>query len=75
MERYRNLSGDSGVYAFETGSDYIVVQFIKGGSYLYTYRSAGRANIEQMKALAGRGAGLGTFINRNVSKSYEQKIG
>jgi len=74
MERYRNLSGDSGVYAFETSSDYIVVEFIKGGTYLYTYGSAGRDKIEQMKILAQRGAGLGTFINKNARKLYKRKI-
>lgn len=27
MERYRNLGGNSGVYAYEIGSNYIKVQF------------------------------------------------
>ncbi len=29
MQLYRNLSGDSGVLAYEIGADYIKVQFVK----------------------------------------------
>ena len=74
MEIYKNLSGDSGVHAFQIGADFIIVGFKKGGTYRYSYRSAGRRNIEQMKTLARRGQGLGTFINRYVKKEYERKI-
>lgn len=73
MERYKNWGGNSGVFAFTNGADYIVVQFIKGGTYRYSYRSAGRENIEQMKALAAQGQGLGTFINKYVRNAYESK--
>src|SRR5688572_3400968 len=73
MERYRNLSGDSGVSAFEIGVDFIVVEFRKGGPYFYSYRSAGRTKVEQMKVLARKGQGLGTFINKYVKHKYERK--
>lgn len=52
MQPYRNLAGDSGVVAYETGADFIRVRFIGGDTYLYTYRSAGARNVEQMKLLA-----------------------
>jgi hypothetical protein len=74
MKRYKNLSGDSGVVAYETGSDSIKVEFADGGLYLYTYASAGAANIEQMKALAASGKGLATFIVRNVREAYAAKL-
>jgi hypothetical protein len=73
MERYRNLSGNSGVKAYEIGSDYIRVQFSGGTVYTYTYASAGSHNIETMKMLAIGGQGLGTFINRNVRGRYTAK--
>jgi hypothetical protein len=71
MERYKNLTGDSGVHSFEIGVDYIIVQFNQGRPYTYTYRSAGGNNIEQMKAFAKAGRGLGTFINKYVRNKYE----
>ncbi len=73
MERYRNLGGDSGVAAFETGPDFIRVQFKDGAVYLYTYASAGPQNIEHMKQLAERGQGLNSFINTTVRKAYARK--
>ena len=73
MERYKNLSGDSGVAAYEIGPDFIRVQFTDGAVYLYTYASAGSHNIEQMKQLARKGQGLNTFINTTVRKLYARK--
>lgn len=73
MERYRNIGGDSGVYAFEIGSDYIKVQFSDGAIYLYNYSSTGSYKIEQMKNLARSGNGLNSFINTIVRKNYALK--
>lgn len=74
MERYANLGGDSGVTHYEIGDDSIIVEFRDGGMYLYTYASAGRSNIDQMKSLAQRGEGLNEFINRYVRKRYARKL-
>ena len=74
MERYRNRGGDSGVVAYEIGPDSITVMFSDGSIYLYTYQSAGSANIEHMKRLAIDGEGLNNFINRCVKKSYARKL-
>ncbi|BCW94642.1 MAG: hypothetical protein WHS44_10080 [Fimbriimonadales bacterium] len=73
MERYADLSGQSGVAAYEIGDDYIRVQFKDGSVYLYTYESAGREHIETMKALACKGEGLNGYINRCVRKRYARK--
>lgn len=73
MERYRDIDGDSGVAGYETGPDFIRVQFTTGAVYLYTYASAGAQNIEQMKRLAVAGDGLNSFINRHVRKLYARK--
>jgi len=72
MERYKNLGGDSGIFAYEIGSDYIRIQFDDGSVYLYTYSSAGSHNIDEMKKLAKRGRGLHSFINNNVRYKYER---
>ncbi len=66
MELYGNRSGDSGVQAFELGSDFIEIQF-KGKSrrYRYTSREIGVDDLERMKNLAIAGKGLATFINQN----------
>jgi hypothetical protein len=74
MLRYKNLNGNSGVHAYEIGIDQIVVQFTDGSSYLYDYKSSGSGNVEQMKTLAKKGHGLGTFINKYVGKKFARKF-
>ena len=74
MERYRNRGGDSGIVTYEIGPDSITVKFSDRSVYLYTYQSAGRANIERMKRLAIAGEGLNSFINRCVRKDYASKL-
>ncbi len=74
MEIYANLSGDSGVSAYQIGSDSIWVEFTSGSLYEYTYSSAGAGNIETMKSLAIAGCGLCSFIQRNVRENYARKI-
>ena len=73
MEKYRNIAGNSGVSAYEIGSDYITIQFSDDSVYRYTYASAGKDNVERMKGLAEAGQGLNTFISTTVSKLYERK--
>ena len=63
LQPYANLSGNSGVTAFEAGSDHIRVEFQHGRAYLYTYASIGRENVERMKELALAGEALATFIS------------
>ena len=73
MERYKNLSGTSGVAAYELGPDFIKVQFVDGAIYLYTASSTGSRQVTQMKTLARRGRGLSTFISTTVRDAYARK--
>lgn len=73
MERYANLSGNSGVVAYQTGADSITVEFANGQKYLYNYQSAGRANVETMKKLAAQGQGLSGFISTTVGNGYAER--
>jgi hypothetical protein len=74
MQRYKNLSGDSGVVSYELGPGAIAVEFSNGDVYVYTNRSAGKSNIAQMQKLAQEGCGLSTFISQNVHDRFEQKL-
>ncbi len=74
MTRYRNLSGNSGVYAYESGNDNIVVQFNDGATYLYNYSIPGSSDVENMKRLALNGSGLNSYISTNVRKRYASKL-
>jgi hypothetical protein len=67
MEKYKNASRNSGVLAYEIGTDWIKVKFILGREvYNYSYNKAGKHHVEEMKILAQRGKGLATYINKNV---------
>ena len=74
MERYANLSRNSGVVAYEIAADSITVKFIDGNKYLYTNDSAGADNVDHMKQLALRGEGLSGFISATVRDRYARKF-
>jgi len=72
MEVYKNRSRKSSVYAFVIGDDFIAVQFSTNGKvYRYSYRKAGRDNVETMKRLARLGMGLNTYIKNSANNSYD----
>ena len=74
MERYKNLSGESGVVAYELLPSAIVVQFNNGWQYEYTERSAGAPAVATMHQLARAGRGLSGFISMNVRDAYARKF-
>ena len=62
MSRYANLSGRSGVVAYEIHRGSIVVEFQGGERYAYTASSAGANAVAEMQRLARAGRGLSTYI-------------
>jgi hypothetical protein len=62
MQAYANLSGKSGVQAFEIRKDGIVVRFVGGGTYVYDRNIPGSAHVDAMKRLALAGRGLARYI-------------
>ena len=74
MQRYKNLSGESGVSAYEIGDRSITVRFAGGERYLYTDQSAGAGNIAEMQRLATLGSGLSTYISQVIRDRYERKL-
>ncbi len=71
MERYSNRRGNSPITHFQRGEEKIIVWFNNGKSYSYSYRSAGKHNVDQMKLLAQRGSGLSAYITKNVRFRYD----
>lgn len=74
MNVYRNVSGNSGVYAYTSDVTSITVQFKTGAIYKYTYASAGSSKIEQMKRLAVQGHGLNGYIMNYAKTAYAAKL-
>jgi hypothetical protein len=74
MKPYKNLSGDSGIVAYEYERDWIRVRFLSGEDYTYFRQGIGAANLTTMKGLADAGKGLATFINTHpkVRKGYSE---
>ena len=74
MKRYKDITGRSGVTAYETGPDNICVEFNSDAVYVYTYASAGKRVVERMKKLAVAGKGLSTYISQKVKEKFESKL-
>src|SRR5262245_25318343 len=70
---YANVGGTSSVRAYAVADDRITVRFSDGTVYVYSYSSAGKANVERAKRLAYAGIGLNSWIVRGMRKSYESK--
>lgn len=74
MKTYKNLSGDSGVVAYETGKSFIKIKFEgESGIYTYDYKRPGKEQVEEMKRLAVKGQGLSTFISQEVRTNFSSK--
>jgi hypothetical protein len=75
MKRYENLSGKSGIEAYEIGDDFIAVRFNTGTVYWYTDASVGASHVAAMARLARSGRGLSTYISRHddVKDNYARK--
>lgn len=74
MKTYRNLSGNSGVAAYEIGKTFIKIKFSgESGIYIYDYKMPGKAVVEHMKSLALKGLGLSTYISQEVRNNFSRK--
>lgn len=68
---YKSASGkQSGVKSFYPGNDHIIVRFLNGETYKYSYLSCGSGHVEKMKKLAARQRGLSTYISQH-KPAYE----
>lgn len=74
MTLYRCSNGNSGVYSYDIGLDYIEVEYKDENPsiYRYSYKSAGKEKVEKMKELAQNGYGLNSFINKNARGLQEK---
>lgn len=73
MERYRNLSGKSGVVSYEIIEGGIKVKFQDGAIYLYNNVKPGSVIVQKMIDLARSGTGLNSYISKVVKKSFYRK--
>ena len=71
MVQYKNLNRNSAVESYEISNNYINVKFYNSNKvYTYSYQSANRQHIENMKILAIKGQGLNSYINKYVRNLY-----
>ncbi|MCD6017665.1 MAG: hypothetical protein K0S53_786 [Bacteroidetes bacterium] len=66
MEKYKNIRGTSGVYAYEIADESITIQFNTGALYLYNNSKPGKRHVDMMKRLAVNGSGLNSLISSEV---------
>ena len=74
MEKYKNLSGKSGIDEYHISDTAIKIKFINSPVlYIYSYRRPGQQYVDKMKQLAISGSGLATYISQNIKKNYDYK--
>ena len=73
MLLYKNLSGDSGIKAFEIGDDYIIVEFTNGEHYMYTNEITSKTEVDRMKELAIAGQGLNSMLAKRPYHKHAKK--
>ena len=72
MERYKNLSHNSGISHYVIGKDFIKIKFNEESAiYIYNHVLNGQKHIETMKKLAVKGKGLSAYIAQHPEvKNY-----
>jgi len=74
MKPYKNMSGNSGILAYEGGPDFIKVKFSDGEVYRYDHSHPGKMHVENMKFLAALGKGLATYISKYIKTNFAEKL-
>jgi hypothetical protein len=74
MTPYKDLTGRSGIEAYEIRERSIVIRFKHAGSYIYNYDNPGPEEVEHMKRLALSGKDLSTYISQKVRRRYAKKL-
>jgi hypothetical protein len=72
MQPYGRPGQAQGVTAYDSGPDFIRIEFVDGSLYRYDASRPGWAHVAKMKMLAERGEGLTTYINRHVRDNYAE---
>lgn len=73
MKNYADKTKSSGVESYEIFSEGIKVKFkLSREIYEYTYSSAGKIHVENMKNLALKGKGLSAYISKFTSDKFEK---
>lgn len=75
MERYKNLSGQSNVVAYELAQGSISVEFASGvyRTYVYDSNRPGPVMVAELQRLAVAGRGLNSYISSVVKSNFSRK--
>lgn len=75
MERYKNLSGQSNVVAYELAHGSISVEFASGTYRTYVYDSIrpGPVIVAELQRLAVAGRGINSYISSVVKSNFARK--
>lgn len=75
MERYKNLSGQSNVVAYELDQGSISVEFASGAyrTYVYDSNRPGPVMVAELQRLAVAGRGLNSYISSVVKSNFSRK--
>jgi hypothetical protein len=73
MTKYKNLSGNSNVDAYEYTVETFTVRFNDHSHYVYSTFKNSLSEIERMQSLADTGRGLGTMLATKPYHPHDRK--
>lgn len=73
MQRYRDTDGESSILAYESGPDYLRVQFSDGSILRYTTASVGPRHLDEMQRRATEGEALEQYLTMHAKNKHAMK--
>jgi len=74
MQPHKDLRGTSGITQYESGDDYIDLEFRGDKVYRYDGVKPGSVHVTKMKELASSDADLANYVNQNVRKNFADQL-
>ena len=74
MQKYKDLSGTSGIEQYDSAIEHIDIEWKDGKVYRYDYSKPGAVDVERMKELAVAGEDLATYVNQHVRKNFAEQL-
>ena len=75
MTPYKSSNRRTSILGYESGEDYIIVEFKNGNILKYSYDKSGQKHVDTMKRYAKYASGLSSYIKLHQPAYEEIRLG